>query len=325
MNNQRTLTYREYAPGDEGRILALFKDVFHREMTPAFWRWRYQESPWGQGMMRVALDGDKMVGHFGVIPMRVQFQSTIYPAVFPMTAMTHPDYAGRGIFTRLMSETYGSAREQGFPLVYGFFNRNSYSANVKFGYHDVITLNPLTKTLSPAESDGDRDSYIAAVAVFDGAFDRLWDKIKQEYVAIVPRTGEFLNWRFVKDPVVDYAIFAYRYGKGDVLGYVVLKIYKEGETIRGHIVDLMTIPDESIARALIKKSYDYFRQNDAVDLSCWMKEGTSYARILEEEGFVRRQGETHFAVIVLDKTRKELLPAEDATGWFLTMGDSDVY
>jgi GNAT superfamily N-acetyltransferase len=325
MVNQRILTYRNYEPGDEGRILGLFKEVFHREMSPVFWRWRYEESPWGHGMVRVALDEDKMVGHFGVIPMRVQFQSTIYPAVFPMTAMTHPDYAGWGIFTRLMSETYWAARERGFPLVYGFFNQNSYYANVKFGYHGVITLNPLEKKLSLDVLDGHPTENITAIDTFGGAFDKLWDTVKRNYDAVVPRTSELLNWRFVKDPDVDYARFAYRDSRNEVLGYIVLKIYREGETARGHIVDLMTGPDESITRALIKKSYDYFRENRVSELSCWVKENTSYARILEEEGFVRYSGETHFAVMVLDKTKPELLPAEDAARWFLTMGDSDVY
>ena len=277
MVTQKVLTYRDYAPGDEHLILNLFREVFHREMSPAFWRSRYEDSPWGHGIVRVAIDGDKVVGHFGGIPMRVQVAGKVYPAIFPMTAMTHPDYAGQGIFTRLMSETYESARKQGFPLVYGFFNQNSYYANVKFGYHDVIKMNPLEKKLSPDESDGHLTSDIVTVDTFDGSFDRLWERAKQDYVAVVPRTSEFLNWRFDQSPEVKYVKYAYR-GRSDILGYVVLKIYTEGKIVRGHIVDLLTVPDENSARALARKAFHYFRANGVTDISVWMKENTQIGR-----------------------------------------------
>ena len=321
---QKVLTYRDYAPGDEHRILNLFHEVFHREMSLTFWRWRYEDSPWGHGIIRVAMDGDNMVGHFGVIPMRVQFAGKVYPAVFPMTAMTHPDYAGKGIFTRLMAETYESARKRGFPLVYGFFNQNSYYANVKFGYHDVIKMNPLEKKLSPDEPDGYLASDIITVDAFDGSFDRLWERVKQDYVAVVPRTSEFLNWRFVQAPEVKYARYAYR-DKGGLLGYIVLKIYTEGKIVRGHIVDLLTAPDENIARALVRRAFHYFRANGVTDVSCWIKGNTLYSRVLQNDGFIRHPGPTNFAVMLLEKGLANLLPAEEASSWFLTMGDSDVF
>jgi hypothetical protein len=88
---------------------------------------------------------------------------------------------------------------------------------------------------------------------------------------------------------------------------------------------LMTVPDDNIARALINKAADHFQGNGVADLSCWIKEGSFPGRILEEEGFHREPGITNFASMVLDKTRTELLPVEETSRWFLTMGDSDVY
>ncbi len=117
------LTYRAYQPGDETQILSLFKLVFRREMSEQFWKWRYLDNPFGQALSMLALDGEKLVGHFAVLPMAVQFGGRIFRAIFPVTAMTHPDYAGQGIFTRLITTTYEFCRRAGFTLVYGFFNR----------------------------------------------------------------------------------------------------------------------------------------------------------------------------------------------------------
>jgi len=41
----KKISYRYYQPGDEHRILDLFRQVFAREMSHAFWKWRYLDNP----------------------------------------------------------------------------------------------------------------------------------------------------------------------------------------------------------------------------------------------------------------------------------------
>lgn len=323
MPTKKSLTYRFYQTGDETRILTLFREAFNREMSPDFWHWRYVDNPYGRGIIRVALDGDKMVGHFAVIPMRVQFQGTVYPAIFPMTAMTHPEYGGQGLYTKLISEVYEYARTQGYALAYGFPNKNSYYPSLKFGYHDIITIRPLERKL-PSGTPG-RDGNITAIDKFDSRFDRLWENVRGNYKIIICRTSEYLNWRFLRNPDAKYTIFAYTDEAGDILGYEALKIYREGNIIRGHIVDILTVPDDNIARALVRSAFDYFAEERVQDVSLWMSEDRFYSRILEEEGFIRHPGTTHFAVMALDKNDKSLLPVENPVNWHLTMGDSDVF
>ncbi|MFH0847383.1 MAG: GNAT family N-acetyltransferase [Chloroflexota bacterium] len=321
------LTYRAYQPGDETQILSLFKLVFHREMGYEFWKWRYRDNPSGLAVSMVAFDGEKLVGHFAVLPMEVQFEGKLFRAIFPVTAMTHPDYAGRGIFTRLITTIYDSCRRNGFLLAYGFFNRNTFYVNVnRAGYRegDVIRMDILEKKLGDTLPPASLGKEIREIKIFDAQVDRLWGRMKGDFRAVVPRTSRFLNWRFSQYEEINYPKFIFE-ADGEMLGYIVLKIYREGETVKGHIIDLLAVRDEKVVRSLIHKSYEYFRGKGVPDISCWMMKNSYFSRILESEGFKRTEGATNFGCQLLDKSQKELLPIEKSAHWHLTMGDSDVF
>ena len=324
---RKALSFRAYQPGDEQHILSLFRETFHREVSYAFWKWRYIDNPFGRAISRLAFDGDEIVGHLAVLPMEVQFEGRILRSIFPVTAMTHPDYAGRGIFTRLITDIYDGARNSGFDIAHGFFNINTYHANVHHvGYResDIIKMNTLEKRIDTKAHIIAVDKSVKQVVSFDSNADVLWSKVKDNFKAIVPRTSRFLNWRFAEYKEIDYPKFVFFQGN-DILGYIVLKIYVEGSTVRGHIVDLLTIPDEKVVKSLVERAYAYFTEKKVPDISLWMMEHSLYSRIFEKEGFARREGVTNFAVLLLDRRRTELLPIEKPANWHLTMGDSDVF
>ncbi len=323
---KKELTFRQYQPGDESRILELFKEVFHREMSFAFWKWRYLDNPCGRAISWLAFDGDRIAGHFAVLPMEVQFEGKLYRAIFPVTAMTHPDYAGLGIFTRLITDIYNYARKQNYDLAYGFFNPNTLYVNVhRAGYResDIIKMGIWEKKLDTASLPGTESESVIQIQTFDDRADRLWERVKNEFVAIVPRTNTFLNWRFTEYKEIDYPKFVFNKGS-DILGYIVLKVYAGENIVRGHIVDLLCIRDEKVVKSLIDRAYGFFREKGISDISCWMTD-SFIGPLLKWEGFSRRETGTNFAALVLDRTRGMLLPLEKPENWYLTMGDSDVF
>jgi hypothetical protein len=324
MTNQNILTYRDYQPGDEVSILALFRQVFHREMSPSFWRWRYRDDPFGQSVIRMAFDGDRLVGHFAAIPMKVAVTGEIYTDIFPMTAMTHPDYGGRGIFTSLMDQTYRSCAQKGASLVYGFCNQNSLGPSVRYGYRNVIKTVLWQKKLNANSITGPPIDKVEPVSIFDDRIDALWETVKNDYPVINIRNKEFLNWRYIRAPHTEYSCFVYADG-GAVAGYIVLKVYTEPGLIKAHIVDLLSVRDEFVVRALIGKAYRYFSEKGIYDLSCWMMGSPFYRGIFEAEGFFAGPDATNFGVKRLDLKNALLSDVEDTSLWYATMGDSDVY
>ncbi|MEE9398692.1 MAG: GNAT family N-acetyltransferase [Dehalococcoidales bacterium] len=316
---------RDYRVGDEYRILTLFQEVFGKEMSLAFWKWRFKENPFGEGIVKLLFDDDKLIGHYAVTPVNTQVEGRLVRAVFSLTTMTHPDYAGQGIFTYLAEVTYKLSDEKGYHFVYGFPNKNSYHAFTrKLGWCDSGEMTSLEKSLRTDTRTNLVTKGIKKIECFGDSLNALWDKVKQDYAIIVPRSKEFLNWRFTENPDTEYIKCLILDGD-DVLGYLVLKIYQTGDMMKGHIVDLLSVPEADVVRSLLKWSQSYFLEKSTHDISCWVPEKSLYANVLREEGFHRQGTETYFGTRVFKEAGVLSKSVEQFANWHLTMADSDVF
>jgi len=322
-----TWIFRDYKKGDEIQIVDLFERVFGKKMTLDFWKWRFVENPFGEGIIKLLFDNNLLIGHYAVIPMVVQVKNTSTPAAFSMTTMTHPDYQGQGIFTYLAKETYSEAQKRGFKFVYGFPNQNSYYRFIKkLGWMDFGKMTVLYKDFKEGIHFSIRGANnIYEIKKFTDDIDSLWKKVRQNYQVVVPRTKEFLNWRFINNPEINYKIFSINNDK-ELLGYIIVKIYKGTKETLGHIVDILSV-DEKVAEELLQASYNYFSGNGIQKISCWMQNPYFYSKLMEEEGFVRKipDLETYFGVKILSENNNVFKEVEYFNNWYLTMGDSDVF
>lgn len=317
---------RDYVRGDEQQILSLFADVFQQELSLAFWKWRFIENPFGKEIIKVLFDGDKLIGHYAVIPMNVEVQGRLLKAAFSMTTMTHPDYSSQGIFTYLAEETYKQCRQGGCHFVYGFPNKNSYYGFThKIGWHGLGKMTILEKKLQNRAPTTSMAKTIKQMKYFDDTINSLWAKVKQDYTIIVPRTEEFMNWRFVENPYINYPKCIVLDENSDTSGYIILKVYAKGDAIKGHIVDMLSIPDREVVKSLLEYSYHYFWERGIQDISCWIPGSSFYSSILQGDGFVRRETETYFGVRVFSEDNLLVKGVQQLSNWFITMADSDVF
>ncbi len=318
---------RDYQSGDESPILTLYKEVNNKEMTLAYWRWKFAKNPFGKAVMKLMFDDNKLIGLYAVIPMNVQVHKNLVKAALSVNTMTHPDYERQGIFTYLAEEVYEKCQREDFRFVYGFPNENSYYGFTrKLGWKDLGKMTALEKELGAqtAREKCKRDS-IYSVEKLDERVNSLWNRTKDSYHVIVPRTEEFLNWRFAEHPAVKYAKFISQDGSNEILGYLVLKIYTEGDETKGHIVDMLCVNEEDIVKDFLSYSYNYFVERGVDDLSCWASEGSLYAQVLKQEGFIRKEFEVYFGVRAFDREDKLAGDVEQIDNWHLTMCDLDVF
>lgn len=322
-----TWTNRDYKEGDEVQILNLFEKVFSKKITLDFWKWRFIENPFGPGIIKLLFDNNLLVGHYAVIPMVVQVKNNLVKAVFSMTTMTHPDYQGQGIFSYLAGETYREAGERGFEFVYGFPNKNSYHGFIKkLDWEDFGRITFFYKELKNNffASTGQKND-IFEIKNFDDTVDSLWERVKKNYCVIIPRTKDFLNWRFIKNPETNYKIYSIKNGE-KMSGYVVLKLYKKENEEIGHIVDILG-ENDSITEKLLQVSYNYFFENNIKKILCWMQDSYSTGALMKKEDFARNDFdvETYFGLKTLKENDDSLKKVEHFNNWYLTMGDSDIF
>ena len=229
---------RDYKNGDEYQILDLFEKVFKKKLNLDYWKWRFIENPFENGIIKLLFNGKELIGHYAVLPTRMEIQNKLVKCVFSMTTMTHPNYMGQGIFTYLAKETYKECKQKGFKFVYGFPNEHSYYGFIKkLDWKDLGKVSFLCKNIEKENITEIGDVY--KLKKFNIDVNLLWEKVKNNYQVIVPRIETFLNWRFVKNPDVDYIKYAIKNHENELLGYIVLKIYIKQNEVKGHIVDIL--------------------------------------------------------------------------------------
>ncbi len=317
---------RDYQRGDERDILTLYKEVNDREMTLEYWRWKFAKNPFNPVIIKLMFDGDKLIGHRGAIPTIVSVQGSTSPAIIMVNTMTHPAYQRAGISTYLAEAIYDQAKQQGIKFAYNFPNLKSYPVYLRINGWQSLDRRSIWQKQIPSQATSSLTHIVAMtrVARFDHRIDRLWDRLKENYVVAVPRTEKYLNWKFTENPITKYPKYIIE-NNDEISGYLVLKIYTKGSETTGHIIDMLCLNDRELVRSLIAFSQEFFRKMGIKKISCWMPQNCFYTQILEEESFVKHQIETHFGLRVLSELDSRLEKVKHIENWHLTMADSDVY
>lgn len=128
------------------RYTSLFERCFSR--LPKFasdsLAWLYAKNPDGPAVGFDAFVGDELAGHYVCIPATIRFNGGVERSLLSLNTATHPNYQGKGLFTKLAAMTYQAAADQGYGSVFGVANANSTPGFVrKLGFKLVEPLNAM--------------------------------------------------------------------------------------------------------------------------------------------------------------------------------------
>jgi len=156
--------------------------------------------------------------------------------------------------------------------------------------------------------------------VFGDDTDRLWEEVKHRFGIATARTSAYLNWRH-KD---QGANFFFAHGKGQVAGYVILKLEENSDGIKvGKILDIL-YEENTAAEFLLSSSLRYFWDQGADCVLCGCIPGNPLEIQLDKAGFGYRKGLEPFPVVWLpfsDDLDKAYI--SDPGNWHLLYGDID--
>lgn len=107
------------------QIFELFKNSFNSTIDEKLWQWAYIDNPNGNPIVSLYFDGEKLIGHYAVIPMSFTYNKKPLNAVLSMTTMVNLSYRKYGIFVDQANEVYEKAKGLGYKFVCGFPNRKS--------------------------------------------------------------------------------------------------------------------------------------------------------------------------------------------------------
>lgn len=324
-----------YQQGDEYRILGLFGKAFRKPLDILFWRWRYLDNPYGQGIIRLMFDEEELVGHYAVIPIPLMVDGEIIRAALSMTTMTHPDYGKQGIFTTLAPEVYSECKRNGIKMVIGFANINSYHGLTnRLGWTGFgqVTYREI-KSLENISEKNHMGYSCKEIKDLGSEIDDLWERQRSEYSVIIPRDSKYLCWRYVNNPTEEYTIMGARDSYNKLQGYIVLKKYLSQKGTIGHIVDLLGSNNEATIESLLNAAIKYFRDNRVKTVTIWSYLSRPIRCTLEQLGFIEKkwvgfdlnEWPTYFGIKSLEPEGKWLTSVGNKDNWYITMGDSDVF
>ncbi|MDN3676684.1 GNAT family N-acetyltransferase [Flavobacterium paronense] len=312
---------RDYKKGDEIAILSLFEKVFKVPMSLPYWQWRFENNPAGQYFIKLMWDGDSLVGHYAVSPVYLLINNQKCLTTLSMTTMTHPDYAGRGIFKDLAVAFYDQLEnEKGVVAIWGYPNSNSHYGFIKnLGWKDLSVVHSLsmpTTSLSPKSSPN-----VTLVHKFTDKHVKQLSEFSQSFAITIDRDLTYLNWRYVQNPSKAYRIFEYANDKNE--GFVVVKIHPSAivpDTWEIYILEL-GINDISIFAELFEQIIAYYEKPISrinIWISLWDKRHIQ----LEKIGFAPFGKQTFLGARFEENTHALV---GDFKNWYYSYGDSDVY
>lgn len=315
-----TLELRPYQAGDERHIVELFQTCFNRELSEKHWRWRYLENPVGLGVICLVWDGDTLVAHHAVSCVGLCVQGQICVLGLGGGAMTHPSYRGYGLYREAAQWTWKRMAERNMPVAVAFANPLSHRLIVRdLEFVDLYEIPTFRLSLPPVSDFSRSTERILELKDLDHRFDRLWNRVSDDYTVIAQRNRDYLQWRYLRHPAKQYRILAY-VDRDQLLGYVVLKRYQEQLLV----VDMLSVRDAEVGVRLISYAAQLAVHELASGLSLWLNVSHPLHWELEKLGFRNSEPITYMTAKVL---RPELSDAAiyDFHNWYLTMGDSDVY
>lgn len=277
------LQLRTASAEDRTSALELLRRAFGGAQDPRRWDWLFLENPARKDLYYVVADaGDRLAGQYATMPSRLHHSGRSILGLLSLDTATDPGFGRRGIFTRLASKLYESAREDA-ALVYGFPNANSapgfYNklgwvelrpfplfgrplgnverplASIRGGLASIgravdslsaVGLLPAAVSLWRGERAGLR---IVRVQDFGEWADELWSDLSRSVVTSAVRDAAFLRWRFVEAPY-PYTILGVE-RDARLVGFVALRIRPWRGAAVADLMELMARADDPPAADML--------------------------------------------------------------------------
>lgn len=335
------LDVRAYRRDDEADVLDLLNEALGGgpvgAWTPELFRWKHADNPFGPSFMLVAESSGRLVGLRAFMRWRFEVDGRSVSAVRAVDTATHPDYQGRGIFSRLTLEALDSLRGD-VDFVFNTPNENSLPGYLKMGWRPVGKVPVSVRVLRPVRFLGglrqpNRQPQRDRVPSFGEAVPVSEVLADGNKVARLLETTETRSSRLVTPRTLDY--LRWRYGDASGLGYQAVRLLDRG-LLRGLAIFRVrprrrlweATVSEVIAGAgdwvAARRLLSRVGRSTRVDhVACHVSPGTTLARAARLAGFLAVPFGITFVVNVLHQ-RLDIDPCH-LRSWDLSLGDIEVF
>lgn len=300
------LHIREGTEGDTPQILELLKTSLGEGSIPrdrAYWDWKHRSNPFGSSPVLVAEAGGRLAGLRVFMRWAWEREGERFRSVRAVDTATHPDWRGKGVFTRLTLALLEKMEAEGTAFVFNTPNRLSRPGYLKMGWSAVgrvslwvhprrplRTMGALVRGddgAGPGTDDGPPTEGGSAVAdmLNEPRFEAfLADSRVRDRRLATPRSMKYLRWRYADIPGFEYrAVWTLEGEDGAAL---IFRHRARGELRELRFTEILAGPSRTAARraaALLRETIQSSGADYAVAMAA---PGTRARRALLLSGFL---------------------------------------
>lgn len=188
---------RTYHHADRDAFLDLYERVWGRERSAAWFDWRFEANPFGDGVQMVVAERDgQLIGAEPLLPFRLRVDGEDHRAYQPADWIVDPAYQQQGVFTRMTERTLDAYDDA--ALAFNFPTDALLPGLAKFDWRVVGTRPMAYRIPRPSAAlSVDEPFASAANAVF-----RVGDTVGQSLHRLLARLAGRADVRVEREPGV---------------------------------------------------------------------------------------------------------------------------
>lgn len=255
-----------------------------------YFEWKYIKNPAGEVIAFEALDGEKSVGFYGVIPEWYIVNGEKIKIYQSMDTMVHPDYRRRGLFTSLANMTYDYINQyEDNTFIIGIPGMNSLPGFVqKLNWQNIhnfdYVFNHRVKFNLQMIGKKNKSITLQKLQKFDHDFDIFIATKYQSPKAITKfLSKEILNWKILLHPYHQYYPLKVILD-GKVIGYLIYRILDEKRCF----IDYFDLVEENLLNQYTNNIIqELFKLSDASFIYTWKNTSPILQRTYSKSGFIK--------------------------------------
>ena len=258
-----------YEPKYRDAVLQLMELVQKHKTTPETFIWWFENNPTKDLNIYLAKHADKIIGVSCHTTFKMLHNGEEHIISFPLNVLTHPDYRGQGIFSKLQIANEEHAKKIGCPFMLSF--PNAVSTPIFLNKFEWKQIKPSILYFRPlqCENIADKISFISWTSRFFKLFNPIFKKEfridkynfsteeacefdewsndifeanKPLLENCIVKSKEYLNWRFIQDPQKKYSLFKIKRGNS-IIGYYVLGKITKKRLVLGYVANALLLPE----------------------------------------------------------------------------------
>jgi len=293
---------RDATPEDIPAISALVNSIYDYEWPTEWYMWQCFENPY-ETVFKIALEGDLVVGMFGMIVKKVAVSHIIgdctwgthkgdgimgFRVAQVVWINTRSDYRGRDIFSRLYEHCRADLKVDAMCII---ANKAGLDACKRIGMYHIGSMERLVL-------DADDASTVRPPI----------EDYQQTPHNVLQFSRPDSRWRFSKHPVYTYVslqagvtVYTKRYEEYvDIVSYPCLKIKRDTDLLFSEVIDSF----------------------GGGKFTTWANPSLPHYPVLKRMGFKESGHKNYFAMAVFNQSAKELY---DYERWHLVQADATNY